>query len=310
MLTPPTMANQTTKLRIVCISDTHNASPGSGYTLPPGDILIHAGDLTNNGQPSEIHKALTWLRETKHEHKIVVAGNHDLSLDENFAHHQHDEEAAQLRQMLREDDKITYLEHETKEITVKGTGIKVFGSPFSPASASSKQRAFQYPSSQAEELWSSIPSDTTVLITHTPPAGHLDISAHWTQGGCPALSRALFRTAPLLHVCGHCHEGRGGQIVCWSDEAEAEHGVTDWQDPGSGNKKQSLFDLTKKSRTAAVDTAKDETAIVNASIMAKSYGRGAKVFNKPIVVDIELPATVEVQGPRSMCGVIDGGLQE
>lgn len=98
-----------------------------------------------------------------------------------------------------------------------------------------------------------------------------------------------------MHVCGHCHEGRGAQLVCWSNEAEAEHSLTEWTDPGSGNEKQSLFDLTgKKSRRAAapvhagVIIAK-ETAIVNASIMAKSHGRGAKAFNKPIVVDIELP---------------------
>jgi Icc-related predicted phosphoesterase len=284
------------KIRIVCISDTHNASPGQGYTLPPGDILIHAGDLTNNGQPSEIRKALAWLRETDYEHKIVVAGNHDLALDENFPNRLSDEEeeAIQLRQTIREDDRMTYLEHKSKVITVKGVEINVFGSPYSPASsASSKQWAFQYPSSQAQQLWSSIPSDTTILITHTPPAGHLDTSAHWTQGGCPALSQALFHTAPRLHVCGHCHEGRGAQVVCWSNEAEAEHGVTEWTDPGSGNKKQSLFDLTKtqNSRRADADAGvgTKETAIVNASIMAKSYGRGAKAFNKPIVVDIELP---------------------
>ena len=284
------------KVRIVCISDTHNASPGQGYTLPEGDILIHAGDLTNNGLPSEIRKALAWLREANYEQKIVVAGNHDLALDQNFPNQPDDdeeEEVTQLRRMVREDDRITYLEHESRVITVRGVEIRVFGSPFSPASSPSKQWAFQYPPSQAQQLWSSIPSDTTILITHTPPAGHLDTSAHWTQGGCPALSQALFRTAPRLHVCGHCHEGRGAQLVSWSvDEAEAEHGVTEWIDPGSGNKKQSLFDLTKiqKSRRAGADadTAR-ETAIVNASITAKSYGRGAKAFNKPIVVDIELP---------------------
>jgi hypothetical protein len=290
------------KLRIVCISDTHNASPGSGYTLPPGDILIHAGDLTNNGQPSEICKALSWLREVNYEHKIVIAGNHDIALDENSPNQPDDEGATQLRRMMREDDKITYLEHESKIITVKRTQIKVFGSPFSPASSSSsasKQWAFQYPPSQAQELWSSIPSDTTILLTHTPPAGHLDNSAHWTQGGCPALSKALFQAKPRLHVCGHCHEGRGAQVVSWSDEAEAEHGVAEWIDPGSGNKKQSLFDLTgKKSRRADPHAAADtgtakQTAIVNASIMAKSYGQGAKAFNKPIVVDIELPAMKE-----------------
>ena len=100
-----------------------------------------------------------------------------------------------------------------------------------------------------------------------------------------------------MHVCGHCHEGRGAEVVCWSDEAEAEHGVTEWTDPGSGNKKQSLFDLTgKKARVATPPATAKETAIVNASIMAKSHGRGAKAFNKPIVVDIELPAMEDAQG--------------
>jgi hypothetical protein len=270
------------KVRLVCISDTHNASPGEGYTLPRGDILIHAGDLTNNGQPSEIRKALAWLREADYEHKIVVGGNHDISLDAHFPD-QH-EEAAKLREMVRADDNIIYLEHESTVIEIKGTRINIFGSPYSPASAG-KQWAFQYPPDQAETLWSNIPPDTTILITHTPPARHLDTSAHWTRGGCPTLSKALSRIKPLLQVCGHCHEGRGSQVVRWTDEAEAEHGVTEWQDPGSGNKKQSLFDLTAG---VALQLGR-ETAIVNASIMAKSYGRGVKAFNKPIVVDVELP---------------------
>jgi Icc-related predicted phosphoesterase len=303
------------KIRIVCISDTHNASPGLGYTLPSGDILVHAGDLTNNGQPSEVRKALAWLREANYEHKIVVAGNHDLSLDQRLPDQTNTEEAAQLRQAMREDENIIYLEHESKVITVKGIEVKVFGSPYSPATASPTQyAAFQYPPSQAQQLWSSTSLDTTILITHTPPAGHLDTSAHWTRGGCPALSQALFRTAPRLHVCGHCHEGRGAQVVRWSNEAEAEHSVTEWTDPGSGNKKQSLLDLTgKKSRRAATPihaagNAAKVTAIVNASIMAKSHGRGAKAFNKPIVVDIELPLVEGTQGPRSPHD--GGGLQQ
>lgn len=304
------------KLRIVCISDTHNACPGEGYTLPRGDILIHAGDLTNNGQPPEIHKALAWLREADYEHKIVIAGNHDLSLDEHFPNSIVFDEAALLRQTFREDDNIIYLEHESRVINIKGTNIRVFGSPYSPAPTEKpKQWAFQYPPTQAEQLWSNIPADTDILITHTPPAGRLDTSAHWTQGGCPALSQALFRTAPLLHVCGHCHEGRGGQIVCWNDndKAEAQRGITEWQDPGSGNKKQSLFDLTTKSRDrAASDMNAKQTAIVNASITARSYGRGVKAFNKPIVVDIELPAMEvdETAGSAGSHSMRDGGLRE
>jgi hypothetical protein len=37
-------------LRVVCISDTDNARP----ILPPGDLLIHARDLTENGSFDEV----------------------------------------------------------------------------------------------------------------------------------------------------------------------------------------------------------------------------------------------------------------
>ena len=289
--------DRTQKVRIVCISDTHNAAPGEGYTLPKGDVLIHAGDLTNNGQPSELDKALTWLRGAKYEVKIVVAGNHDLALDEGYGNKSN--EAVELRRSLREDNEIIYLEHESVKVNIKGAEISIFGSPFSIQVSGGKQWAFQYPPSQAAKLWSagSIPSDTAILVTHTPPIGHLDASEHWTRGGCPALLGALLRTRPLLHVCGHCHEGRGGRVIRWEDEAEVgEPGVSEWRDPGAGNKKQSLFDLTK-SRGGCALRAGEETAVVNASIMAKSYGRGRKAFNKPVVVDVELPVPTENQGP-------------
>jgi 3',5'-cyclic AMP phosphodiesterase CpdA len=287
---------KTQKIRIVCISDTHNAAPGEGYSLPKGDILIHAGDLTNNGQPSELNKALKWLREAKYDVKIVVAGNHDLALDEQ--HGDQSDEAVELRQALRGDGELLYLEHESVKVNVKGTEISIFGSPFSIA-AGKKQWAFQYPASQAERLWSAIPSDTAILVTHTPPVGHLDASEHWVRGGCPALLGALLRTKPLLHLCGHCHEGRGGRVIRWQDEAEGEHGVSDWRDPGAGNKKQSLFDLTR-SRLGYALRAGEETAVVNASITAKSHGRGVKAFNKPVVVDVELPVPAEIQGPGAL----------
>lgn len=274
----------TQKLRIVCISDNHNAAPGEGYTLPKGDILIHAGDLTNQGSSTELHKALAWLRKADFAIKIVVAGNHDLSLDQQFPGQ--DDEAAELRQLAKTDSNFCYLEHESVTLTLRGMTFKVFGSPYSLAS-SDKPWAFQYAAEEGEQLWSAIPSDTTILVSHTPPAGYLDESAHWIRGGCPALRGALRRVKPKLHVCGHCHEGRGGEIIHWSD-GQAEDKVTQWQDPGAGNKKQSLFDLTS-SRGGYGLRGGEQSAVVNASIMAKSYGRGGKAFNKPIVVDMKLP---------------------
>jgi hypothetical protein len=38
------------RTRIVCISDTHNCQ----VKLPKGDVLIHAGDLTNQGTHAEV----------------------------------------------------------------------------------------------------------------------------------------------------------------------------------------------------------------------------------------------------------------
>ncbi|KAI2785758.1 hypothetical protein POX_h09517 [Penicillium oxalicum] len=37
-------------IEIICISDTHNAQP----PIPTGDILIHAGDLTQSGTFAEL----------------------------------------------------------------------------------------------------------------------------------------------------------------------------------------------------------------------------------------------------------------
>lgn len=65
-------------IRIVCISDTHNNLPSP---IPDGDLLIHCGDLTNNGTLAEIQVELDWLASLPHKHKIVIAGNHDSFFD-------------------------------------------------------------------------------------------------------------------------------------------------------------------------------------------------------------------------------------
>lgn len=64
-------------LRVVCISDTHDAT----VPLPDGDLLIHAGDLTNQGRAVDIQKQIDWLGEQMHEHVVVIPGNHDSFFD-------------------------------------------------------------------------------------------------------------------------------------------------------------------------------------------------------------------------------------
>jgi predicted phosphodiesterase len=63
------------KTRFVCVSDTHGYTPSeAGFKLPAGDVLIHAGDLTNNGSLRELRKTMDWICNADFEIKIIVAG--------------------------------------------------------------------------------------------------------------------------------------------------------------------------------------------------------------------------------------------
>jgi len=64
-------------VRIVCISDTHSNT----LIVPHGDVLIHAGDLTNSGLVSDIQAQIDWIAGLPHKEKIIIAGNHDNYFD-------------------------------------------------------------------------------------------------------------------------------------------------------------------------------------------------------------------------------------
>lgn len=82
----------TVKTRFCIISDTHTRAPlpesATDYAyrqpLPSAHVLLHAGDLTMTGRVSEYQQMLNVFRETDAELKIVIAGNHDITLDESF----------------------------------------------------------------------------------------------------------------------------------------------------------------------------------------------------------------------------------
>lgn len=220
------------------------------------------------------------MREADFAAKIVVAGNHDLSLDSDYSLKHHSgwrvvpTEAAECRNLIN-DTNVVYLEHGHATVNVPGkdVALRVFGSPYSP-DRGKQNWAFQYPENAAEATWGDVEANLDILITHTPPAGVCDQSKHWQEGGCAALMKRLEQVRPLLHVTGHCHEGRGAAIVDWeSNETSA------WVDSSQGSKKLSRLDLTDL-------VPNSETAVVNASIMATSHGRDRKSFNKAIVVDL------------------------
>ena len=52
--------------RFVCISDTHTRS----FPVPPGDVLLHSGDLTNTGTYHEFEVTMKWLYSLPHKVKM------------------------------------------------------------------------------------------------------------------------------------------------------------------------------------------------------------------------------------------------
>lgn len=182
--------------RIVSISDTH------GYhrrikEIPDGDILIHAGDITNRGEISVLHDFALWMKSLPHAHKLIIAGNHDLSLARDNI---------QRQELLKlfEECGITYL--QDSGITI--SGLKFYGSPWTPLF---HNWGFNLPRGQAlADKWAQIPDDTNVLITHGPPYGILDEAPRgvfdFEHVGCEDLLERIWELRYLqASIFGHIH---------------------------------------------------------------------------------------------------------
>lgn len=176
-------------LRLVLISDTHNLH--GQLNIPNGDVLIHAGDITEMGKLDDLRSFNEWLGKLPHQHKLVIAGNHDFCLER---------QAAESEAVLTN---CTYL----RDSGVAIEGVKFYGSPWQPEFY---DFAFNLPRGEAlKAKWDLIPTDTDVLITHGPPHGYGDLTRQGDRAGCEELLKALQRLQPRLHVYGHIHEGAG-----------------------------------------------------------------------------------------------------
>lgn len=177
------------ELRLVCISDTHGRH--GELDLPPGDVLVHAGDFCSRGTLDEARAFTEWLRDQAFAHKVVVAGNHDRLFES-------DPDLA--RSLVRD---AHYLQDSGAEVA----GLRFWGSPWQPEYGG---WAFNLPLGEPlADRWNQIPRETQVLVTHCPPKGVLDRIHSGLSIGCPDLQHALERVQPGLHVFGHVHEQAG-----------------------------------------------------------------------------------------------------
>lgn len=192
-------------MKFVIISDTHGMHDSMYYDLPSGDVLIHAGDVTNVGTQSGIRQFVEWYQNLKgYDTKIFIAGNHDWGFYRKPSWLQtyiNDENLSQSDCVYLEDNEFTI---ETPEYSKP---VKFYGSPWQ---LPFMNWAFNAPEEQLAKIWEKIPIDTDILITHGPAYGILDTVAGriYEHLGSITLFERIKIIKPKIHICGHIHSAR------------------------------------------------------------------------------------------------------
>lgn len=335
---PSGSPNPQIKTRILILSDTHSALPNNlstkhpfDHPFPQADVAVHCGDLTSTGKLQEHANAVTLLRSLPAPLKIVIPGNHDLTLDKTYcATHpllydwrqpHTSEDLAQARDMYTNkaatDAGILYMEEGTHTFRLpNGAEFTVYASPYTPEF---RDWGFAYPRSvdrfnpsdndkespdapvpryKRADLAARDDGGVTIMVTHGPPKGVLDLTTRSEKVGCEHLMRAVERCRPLLHCFGHIHEGWGSEIREWSHDTQDEKGPQSNRGSGGSALAASVGGFVElsegeKKNARYVDATGikhgSQTVFVNASIMDVQY----VPCQKPWIVDVLLPAALE-----------------
>ncbi|KAK9419439.1 putative Calcineurin-like phosphoesterase domain-containing protein [Seiridium unicorne] len=218
------------KTRLLIISDTHGKIFPIHEDEQRADVAIHCGDLTDESKIDEFRRTIELLRRLPVPLKLVISGNHDLTLDEpafrralsdtpqdiepdlitrEFGHF------GESRRLFEEakDAGIVFLDEGNYQFTLEnGANLRIYASPYTPSNGGG---AFQYPHHTNHDF--ALAEGTHVSVTHGPPKGIMDYTDSKKRAGCPQLFSAIAKTKPLLHCFGHIHEGWGAKLVTWRD---------------------------------------------------------------------------------------------
>ena len=218
------------------LADTHGLTFNKDFAKPAGkfDLAVHCGDLTQESKLSEFRDSLSLLKDIDASLKLVIAGNHEITLDTpTFQRHlarsgldPNDPAVVkeygapdEARALFNQQDDIQFLEEGTHTFTLaNGAKFTIYASPWTPIRHSDGALgsgeagwAFQY---QPSDHDFDIQPDTDIVVTHGPPHGILDYVSG-RRGGCSDLFAAIERSRPRLHCFGHIHASWGAKMVTW-----------------------------------------------------------------------------------------------
>lgn len=176
-------------MRIFCFSDTHRRVERLDVGVV--DVIVCAGDFCNSGSLGDIATFNRWFSKLPCQHKIVVAGNHDVCLETN---------PSLAKSLL--DKNIIYLQDQEAVIQ----GVKFYGSPWQ---LPFMNWAFNLPEEELAEKFSRMPDDVDILITHSPPHGILDGIPTQAGLGSRSLLKKVYQIKPMVHIFGHIHDSYG-----------------------------------------------------------------------------------------------------
>ncbi|KAI8299929.1 Metallophosphoesterase domain-containing protein 1 [Colletotrichum sp. SAR11_59] len=277
-------------IRFLVLSDTHHTGFPDPATLPKADVILHCGDLTMRGGLSEYKPTVERLSACNAELKLVIPGNHDLTLDQHWwTRHCQEEDADpddhnKARAMF--DFKTTgirLLDEGNYTFTLRdGRSFTMDASPYTPYFC---DWAFAYGSQEdrfGPDAVNPIPKGVDVVVTHGPPRVpdddyFLDQIQEGKFIGCSTLWNSIRRTRPRLHCFGHVHEGYGAKAVRWRGKEKAANWATEAEPPFD------LSNATKGESGALIAGSEGETLLVNAAIMDNQYD----ARNQALIVDLE-----------------------
>ena len=176
-------------MKILHLSDTHGQHKNL-RSLPEADVIVHSGDFTFAGSEEEAYDFMNWFCNLPYEHKVFIAGNHDMCMYG----------ADPIGGLSKN---VHYLNSNSVVID----GMKFYGIPMFMEDCMD---------GKLDMLIQNIPDDIDVLVTHMPPKGICDIADYGKDPehrGNAALAEHLKVLHPTCHLFGHEHDAYGTATI-------------------------------------------------------------------------------------------------